>query len=136
MQYYQTKAKKLKGKDFKEVHRIAFGIFLEIKKKSNRKPYIRSTFFGRDKVFLDFYWEHLFGKENWRDRLRRIKFFPAGLELIRQSNISPFLKQDPNKKEIMLHRFSGRTADGDEFFVQIKEFKKTGKKYLISIFPA
>ncbi len=135
MQYYQTKAKTIKGEDFKEVHKIAFRIFLEIKKKSKRKPYIRSAYYDKDKIFLDFYWEHLFKKENWRDRLRRIKFFAAALEVIRKSNISPLLKQDPNKKDVLLHRFAGKTSEGKEFFVQIKEFKKNGQKHLISIFP-
>ena len=45
-------------------------------------------------------------------------------------------KQITNKSGEILHRFAGSTKEKELFFVQIKEDKKTGQKYLISIFPA
>jgi len=41
----------------------------------------------------------------------------------------------PNKMSEILHRFAGITKDGDNFFVQIKENKKNGQKWLVSVFP-
>ena len=35
----------------------------------------------------------------------------------------------------MLHRFAGITADNHLFYVQIKEDKRKGQKWLISVFP-
>ena len=38
-------------------------------------------------------------------------------------------------KTEILHRFKGITPEGEEFFVQIKENKRNGQKYFISVFP-
>lgn len=135
MQYYQTKAGKISGTNFKEVHQKAFDIYLEIRKKTKRRPYIRSTYFRKEKVFLNLYWEHLLSQDNWRDRLRRIKYFIAALELMKNTTLEPTSKENPNKLGETFHRFSGKTRDGEIFFVQIKEYKKKKQKYLISIFP-
>ncbi len=113
----------------------AFDYFLAIKRKSKRKPYIRSIYFDKNKIFLHYFWEHLFQKVNWRDRMRRLKCFPAALELIAKTRVAPTSKDNPDKKDEILHRFLGKTKEGDKFMVQIKEFKKNGQKYLISIFP-
>ncbi|KKT71974.1 MAG: hypothetical protein UW66_C0017G0012, partial [Candidatus Moranbacteria bacterium GW2011_GWF1_44_4] len=68
MRVYQTKAKKLSGTDFQEVNRKAHEIYTQIKKKSKRRPYVRSAYFRKEKIFLELFWKHLYGKENWRDR--------------------------------------------------------------------
>lgn len=136
MNIFQTKARRIKGKEFKEVYRVAFGLFLVIKRRSKRKSYIRSAYFKKEKIFLHFFWEHMFQKENWRDRIRRLRFFAAALEVMSNSTLEPLSRQDPNDKSVTLHRFCGATVEGDVFFVQIKEEKKSSKKYLISIFPA
>lgn len=135
MQYYQTKAGKISGSDYKEVYDKAYNYFLVIKKRSKRKPYIRSLYFHKEKVFLDFFWEHVHQKQNWRDRVRRLKFFVAALELVAKTNVAPTSKDNPNEKNEILHRFFGKTREGDVFMVQVKEFKRTGQKYLISVFP-
>lgn len=67
--------------------------------------------------------------------MRRLKCFPAALELIEKTRITPISKDNPNQRDEILHRFYGRTKEGDAFMVQIKEFKRTGQKYLISVFP-
>lgn len=135
MQYYQTKAGKIAGTNFKEVHEKAFDVYLEIRKKTKRRPYIRSTYFRKEKIFLNLYWEHLLSQDNWRDRLRRIKYFIAAIELMKNTTLEPTSKENPNKSGETFHRFSGKARDGEVFFVQIKEYKKKNQKYLISIFP-
>lgn len=70
-----------------------------------------------------------------QDRLRRLKYFAAALDLIKNSPYDPTSKENPNKKGEILHRFAGITKEKDLFFVQIKEVKQTGQKYFISVFP-
>lgn len=135
MKTYQAKAKKIAGTAFKEVYKKAFAFYQEIKRKSKRRPYIRSAYFKKDKIFLDLFWQHLFEKQNWRDRTRRLKYFAAAIELIRNSTFEPKSKENPNKKSEILHRFAGITAEKDLFFVQIKEVKKSCQKFFISVFP-
>lgn len=72
---------------------------------------------------------------NWRDRVRRLKYLAAGLELVSDSRAKPLSKANPNRSSEILHRFAGATKDGDLFFVQIKENKRSGKLYLMSVFP-
>ncbi len=135
MQAYKTKSGKLPGTNYREVRRKAFAIYQEIKRKSKRKPYIRSAYFKKDKIFLDLFWSHLFEKRNFADLMRRIKLYPCAIELIQKSKFEPTSKENPNKKSEILHRFTGQISDGTVFRVQIKEQKPTGKKWLISIFP-
>lgn len=129
------KTKKLSGTDFREVHGQALGFYKKLKKKTKRRSYIRSAYFNKEKVFLDVFWQHLFEKPNWRDRARRLKYYPAAIELIQKSKLEPTSKENPNNRSEILHRFAGATKDKDLFFVQIKEDKKTDQKYLISVFP-
>lgn len=135
MKSYQTKTKKLTGSDFHEVHQKASNLYKEIKKKTKRRPHIRSAYFKKDKIFLELFWQHLFDKPNWKDRTRRLKYFPCAIELIQKSKFEPESKENPNKRIEILHRFGGVTRENDMFFVQIKEDKRTGQKFLISIFP-
>lgn len=134
MQAYKTKFKRISGTRYKEVYDEAFNAYLKIRKRTKRRPYIRSTYFKKDKVFLDLFWRHLHDK-NWRDRARRIRFFPAAIDLIRHIIINPKTKENPNNRNEILHRFNGRTAEGHLFYVQIKECKKTNKKSFLSVFP-
>jgi hypothetical protein len=134
MKPYQSKFKKLSGTDYKEIHHQAFDIYKQIKSKSKRKPYVRSVYFNKEKVFLDYFWQHLWQK-NWRDRNRRLKYYPCAIDLIKNSKLEPISKQNPNKPTEMLHRFAGLTKDKELFFVQIKEDKKTSQKHFMSVFP-
>lgn len=134
MHVYQAKAGKLTGTDFVEVRRKAFFIFKQIKSKSKRNPYIRSAYFNKDKIFLNLFWAHLFEKPIG-ERLRRLKYFAAAIELIEVSRLAPEIKKDPNSKELF-YRFSGFSKEGNLFYVQVKGKEPSGNKHLMSIFPA
>lgn len=135
MQHYQTRAGKIPGANFKDVYRIARKQYISIKRKSKRNPHIRSAYFNSQKVFLQYFWGHLYAKRNWKDRLRRIRYFKAAIELIEKTKIQPESKENPNNRREILHRFTGYTVEKEIFFVQIKEDKKSGKKHFISVFP-
>ncbi|MBW3569057.1 hypothetical protein KY385_02915 [Candidatus Parcubacteria bacterium] len=135
MKAYQAKNQKLPGTSYREIEPRARHLYNIERKRTKRNAYIRSAFFKNDKIFLTRFWNHLSQKRQ-RDRKRRLKYFPCGLELVRHSRIEPVSKENPNKRSEILHRFVGITPDKEIFFVQIIEDKKSGNKYLISIFPA
>jgi len=135
MKVYKTKARKYSGSDFHEVNQQARGLYSQIKKKSKRRAYLRSAYFSKEKVFIDLFWHHLFEKENWRERMRRIKYFGCAVELIRNSRFEPKSKENPNRSSEILHRFYGTTAEDELFCVQVKEDKKKSQKFLMSVFP-
>ena len=135
MKAYRTKANKLPGTDFHEVRKKADRFYDQIKRRTKRRAYVRSAYFKKDKIFLSLFWQHLFDKEKWPDRMRRLKYFPAAIELIRHSHFDPKSKDNPNNSSEILHRFCGITSDNDIFYAQIKENKKTNQKFLISVFP-
>ena len=134
MKIFQSKVRKLSGSDYKEVYGQARSIYKEISSKTKRKPYIRSAYFRKHKIFLHYYWDHLWTK-NWRDRVRRLKYYLCAIDLIKNSKIEPTSKENPNKKSEILHRFTGITKNKEIFFVQIKEEKRSGEKHFISVFP-
>ena len=134
MKAYHTKASLLSGTSASEVNKQARSYYNEIKSQTKRRPYVRSKYFDNQKVFIDYFWQHLHQK-NWHDRTRRLKFYQCAIELVRFSRISPISKKNPNNQSEILHRFAGVTLDGKEFFVQIKESKRTKQKYLLSVFP-
>lgn len=105
MKVYQAKITKLRGTNYKEVRKKAYSLYQEIKRCTKRKPYIRSAYFKKDKIFLDLFWGHLFEKKNFSDQMRRLKFYPCAVELIKNSYFHPTSKENPNKKSEILHRF-------------------------------
>jgi hypothetical protein len=135
MRVYKTKSNQLSGTSFKEVHQKAINHFKKIQTKTKRRPYLRSSYFKKDKIFIGLFWTHLYEKTNWRDRVRRLKLFPCAIELIQKTTFEPISKENPNVKTEILHRFAGITKNNELFYVQIKEDKKNNQKYLISIFP-
>ncbi len=132
---YKSKIVKIAGTDFHEVYGEAFDFYKLEKRKTKRRPYLRSAYFDKEKVFLDLFWIHIGEKQNFRDKIRRMKFFPCAIDLIKNSKFPPTSKENPNKRSEILHRFKGKSRDSDLFFVQIKENKKSGQKWLISVFP-
>jgi len=128
---YKTKAKKISGTTYGEVMRNAFTLFDQIKKKTKRRPYVRSVYFKKEKIFFDYFREHLFQKLP-KERMRRLKFFAAAMELIKFSRNNP-VSITKERKEIV-YRFAGLTTEKELFYVQIKEDKR-GRKYLMSFFP-
>ena len=109
-------------------------IFKEIERKTKRRPYVRSAYFNKQKVFFDYFWLHLFQKSP-KQRFKRLKYFKASLELIKYSRNAPSIKSNPNKKDEILYRFAGLTREKELFYVQIKEDKKSDRKYFMSCFP-
>jgi len=134
MEAYKTKVKKIAGSDYHEVISDALKLYRNLKKKTKRKPYIRSTYFKNEKVFLDYFWGHL-NQKAWKDRTRRLKFYPCALELIKNSHIQPVKKINPNKSNEYVYRFKGQTTDGSVFNVQIKENTRSKQKYFMSVYP-
>jgi len=134
MQYYKTHKKKLTGTHYERMMKNVNKKYKKISNKSKRRPYIRSAYFDKQKIFLGIFWQHLYQK-NLRDKARRLALFPCAIELIEKSKYAPTTKENPNKKGELLHRFAGSTPDNEIFFVQIKEDKKTKQKYFISAFP-
>lgn len=135
MNIYQTKSAKLAGTNYKEVYGKAFGVFQRIRQKTKRRPYIRSAYFKKEKIFLGLFWQHLEDHFNQNDKARRLKLYECGIELIQRSRYEPTSKENPNKPSEILHRFMGITKNKEMFKVQIKEDKRSGEKFLISIFP-
>lgn len=131
---YQTKFSKLPGTSYKEVYKHAQSVFKKIKHRTKRKPYVRSKYFNKQKVFFDFYWIHLYQSKGDKERTKRLKYFLAAADLLENSRNEPISKENPNKRTEILHRFAGLTKEKDLFFVQIKENKRTGNKYFMSCF--
>src|SRR6056297_2730983 len=132
---YQAKNSKIKGTRYQEARDQTFILFNQIKKRSKRKVYIRSAYFKKQKIFFDYFWQHLSQKPP-KERFKRLKYFKVAVELVRNSKNSPNSIQNPNKSSEILHRFAGLTKEKDLFYVQIKEEKRSGKKYFMSCFPA
>jgi hypothetical protein len=131
---YQTKIKRLPGTDYREVYPKAFSIYKEIRAKTKRRPYLRSAYFNKEKVFIDYFWQHLWQKI-WPDRFRRLKYYACAIDLIQNSRAEPVSKPNPNRPREILHRFAGLTPEKDLFHVQISEDTKTGRKDFTSVFP-
>jgi len=136
MQIYTSRYGRLPGSSYIEVTAAARREYHAIQKRSPRRiPYVRSSYFTKDKVFLNTFWDHLKQKHP-ADQMRRLKFYAAAIDLIRNSQESPdtiFAKDDLIH---LLHRFYGVTRDGHHFYVQIKHNKRTNRKDFLSVFPA
>ncbi len=134
MKVFATKVKQLSGSNYKEVYEKTLALYKNIESKSKRRPYVRSTYFNKEKVFLNLFWPHI-NQKNWKDRHRRMKYFPCGIDLILNTKIKAETKINPKSPNETLYRFKGITHNQTHFFVQIKENKRTKQKFLISIFP-
>lgn len=132
MKPFPVKSQKLAGSSDKEVIKKAQRYFSNIKRKTKRRTYIRSAYFGKQKIFFTHFWTHLFQKTP-RRRRQRLAFLPCAVELIKKCRNEPTTKTNPNKKSEMLHRFYGITKEKEVFFVQIKENVNTDRKELMSI---
>jgi hypothetical protein len=131
---YQVKAAKLAGTSGTDVRKQAEVIMRVERARTKRQPYVRSAYFSKDKVFIQPFWQHAWDK-SWRDRMRRLRFLPCALELIRHSHLTPGSRQSSDDPNVILHRFAGETLSGETFFVQVRQNKKTGRKDFMSVFP-
>lgn len=135
MKVHKVKAKVFPGTDYEEVYPPARKLYNQIKSKTKRNPYVRSSYFKKEKVFIELFWIHL-NQKNRKDRNKRLKYYACGIELLRETRQLPVTKKNPNKASELLHRFAGITSNGDLFYIQVKENTRTKRKDLMSIFPA
>lgn len=133
MSVYQSKYGLLPGSSYDEVVAAARKEFNTIRKLTKRQPYVRSKYFRGDKVFVTIFWDHLMQKHRG-DRAKRLKFYRAAIDLLRHSTEHSDPIFDKRNMEIILHRFYGKTSDGREFSVQVKEDKRSGRKDFMSVF--
>ena len=133
-EYYKTNKNFIPGTSYGEVEKSARRIFNSVANRTKRRPYLRSEYFRKEKVFITIYWKHLFEKHPG-ERTRRMKIIDCGFDLVRNSRINPVTRENFKVKEEILHRFYGVTKNGDKFIVQIKENKRSKRKDLISIYP-
>lgn len=132
MLFWKVKAPVISTSSYTRMRNSALSIYRERERKSKRKPYIRSAYFKKEKIFLHHFWNHLFEK-NPKDRMRRMKFFGCALELLEHSTYPPEINYQTKKET--LYRFYGKTSNDLAFVAQVKERNSTGNKFIISVFP-
>ena len=84
---------------------------------------------------LAIFWSHLYEKRE-KDRARRLRFYECALDCLRSTTSNPETRENFQQKDELLHRFYGQTANGQQFVVQVKENKRTGRKDFISVYTA
>ncbi len=134
MRVYQTKVQHLSGSSYREISKQARLLMHQIEKRTRRKPYIRSAYFDKEKIFLDYFWPHL-DQNSKRERLRRMRYLSCAIELIEYSKNAPEINNELGSKKVVLYRFAGKTPENELFYVQIKGDLKNSHKYLMSVFP-
>ena len=131
---YLTKAQKITGRSYSDVVKKARRSYNALAKRTNRTPYVRSLYFGKEKVFLNLFWKHVMEKREG-ERKKRLRFYNCAIELLETTRLVPVTKRNPNGRNELVHRFIGKTTEGEVFYVQVKEEIGTGHKYLMSVFP-
>ena len=97
---YKSKFNQIGGSNFSEVSKKVNLIFKQIKSKTKRRPYVKSLYFNKSKIFISQFFSHTFEK-NWRDATRRLKLFECGIDLIKNlerkccylSSLNNFIKR-------------------------------------------
>lgn len=133
MQQFQSRNNLLPGSSYDEVVARARKEFNTIRRITKRQPYVRSKYFRSDKIFVTLFWDHIMQKHR-KERMKRLKFYSAAIDLLRNTTSSSDMIFDAKNLDIMLHRFYGKTKDGYEFCVQVKEDKRSGRKDFMSVF--
>lgn len=131
---YQSKVYLIAGSSLDEILIKVRGAYGSIRRKTKRRAYIRSAYFKKEKVFFDYFWIHL-SQKNRKTKTIRLKYFLAAIDLIENNRQTPITKENPLKRSELLHRFYGSTKEKHLFCIQIKQEKKTGRKYFMSVFP-
>ncbi len=134
MLYWSTNTPPFNGQRYEDVEKQVKMLFANLKSMTKRKVHIKSKYFKRDKVFFDYFWQHLFQK-SISQRRQRARLLPCAIELIENSTYTPEIKVNPNKKSETFFRFYGKTQSGQKFSVQIKEHQKRKNKQFMSVFP-
>ena len=109
-------------------------IFRALQRKTKRRPYVRSAFFRKDKIFFDYFWIHINQKLK-HDRTRRLRYFVCALELLNMSKIPPKTFVNAEVPGVIYHEFIGLARDKTRFSVIVKQDRSSGNKYLLSLFP-
>lgn len=134
MKVYKSKVSQLPGTSYDEIVVIARREHKKIEKMTKRQPYVRSTYFSKDKIFVSpLFWTHIMQKKH-TVRTERLKLYNAAIDLMRNSRCEPETIFDNDDLSTLLHRFYGVTKDKVEFCVQIKQDKRTGRKDFMSVF--
>lgn len=137
MKIYRSKVGRLAGSSYGELMKNARLIYHEIEKRTNRTTYVKSdrhSYFKGQKIFLNIYFVHLDQKSRI-DRKRRLRFFNAGLDLLRHNTYAPIEKPNPNKRGEQLMRFAGITPDNELFYVQVRKNKRGNHFYMSAFAP-
>lgn len=132
---YRCKTASLTGHRFVDIMPQARRVFRTLQKQTKRRPYVRSPYFYKDKIFFDFFWQHM-QQKSVIDRARRLKYLPCTLELMRNSRHDPVSFIDVNQPGIIKHEFLGTAPNGVRFAVIVQEDRKTDKKQLLSLYPS
>lgn len=130
---FRSKHNRYGQTSYVDVVKWARTIYKPLADQTKRQLYVRSAYFDNQKILLATFWIHL-KQKNIRDRTRRLRFFEAAIDSIKNNKTEPELKVTKNG-QYRYYRFFGITKDDKLFFVQIKENIKNKRKDLISIFP-
>ena len=133
MNVYNTKYPQLSRSSYNEVLKRARQEYNVIAHSTKRQPYIKSKYFSGEKVFLAVFWMHLMDK-NQKDRTKRLRFYKAALDLLRNSQINPDTITSAEDQRMLLYRFYGITKDCSYFCVQVKEDTRTKRNDFTSVF--
>jgi hypothetical protein len=133
MNLYKSKVSSLPGTSYLEVLRAARIVYAKSTSRTKRQPYIRSSYFNKEKIFLSVFWIHIMQKD-FKNRTKRLKLYASALDLLANTQQEPETIFQKNDLSVLLHRFYGVTADGVEFCVQVKQDKRTGRKDFMSVF--
>jgi hypothetical protein len=104
MKLHAVKTSAFPGTDYSELYPPARRPYNQIKAQTKRQSYVRSAYFKKNKVFIELAWVHL-NQKNRKERNSRLKFYGAGIELLRNTKHQPITKQNPNRANELLHRF-------------------------------
>jgi hypothetical protein len=64
-----------------------------------------------------------------------LRYLPAAIDLLEHSRNNPETVINVEAKAELFHRFHGITKEKSKFVVQIKQIKRSGKLYLMSVYP-
>jgi hypothetical protein len=133
MKNFNSKENIIPGSSYDEVLKFARKEYQKVQNLTKRQPYVRSTYFNKDKIFISVFWNHLVQK-NRKVRTKRLKLYKAAIDLLRNTRHDPETIFKKGDLSTLYHRFYGLTKDGAEFCVQVKEDKRTGRKDFMSVF--
>jgi hypothetical protein len=133
IKYFKSKYDRMKGTSYGELIGKAHSIVNSYNNNPRRKENIRSKYFNGDKIFFEYFWQHHSYKP-MADRIRRIVFFTAAIDLLMNTRYSPNIEPSKKNKSEIWYTFYGETKSGEKFAVHLKKNQR-GNKYLMSVFP-